>query len=342
MRSLNIKDIAKLAGVGVTTVSRVLNNNPCVSEETRQKIQDIINKNGYIPNNSARNLKRTLSNTIGIIIKGITNPFFSNMIKIIEQQATNHKYTVILHQVDPAASEIDAAIELSMEKRLCGIIFLGGNFNHSCERMKAIKIPYVLSTIAPNTTQGIESFSSVAINDRLEAYKATRYLCGLGHKKIAIITAAKNDNSIGKLRLDGYKDALAENNIAYDDSIVCFTPFFSMESGYASAKKILTEHSDVTAFFCVSDVLAIGACKAAIDSGLCVPNDLSIMGFDGMDMTLYYNPSITTMKQPADQIARDSIFILLDVITNKGVHKHLLFETQLLERNSCCSPKIQK
>lgn len=342
MHSLNIKDIAKLAGVGVTTVSRVLNNNPCVSEETREKIQRIIRENGYIPNNSARNLKRIQSNTIGIIIKGITNPFFTNMIKIIEQQAANHKYTVILHQVDPDASEIDAAIELSMEKRLCGIIFLGGNFNHSSEKMKAITIPYVLSTIAPNETQDIQLFSSVAINDRLEAYKATSYLCKLGHKKIAIITAAKNDNSIGKLRLDGYKDALAEYNIAYDDSIVCFTPFFSMESGYASTQEILQQHTDITAIFCVSDVLAIGACKAAIDLGLCIPEDLSIMGFDGMDMTMYYNPSITTMKQPADQIARDSIFILLDVIANKGHHKHLLFETQLLERNSCGSPKLQK
>lgn len=334
METVTIKDIARLCGVGVSTVSRAINNHPDINEETKTMIMQIIKDHNYIPNNSARNLKRSDADVIAVMIKGITNPFFSKMIKTFEREIKKNKYSFILQRVENREDEIDVAIELVKEKKLKGIVFLGGYFSHPEEKLQQLQVPFVLSTIG--TTQKLDESicSSVSVDDYVESYKMVDYLCKLGHQKIAILAAARDDESIGKLRLNGYIDALKDNGIAVDENLIRFTQDgadgYSMENGYRLAKELLTSNEDFTAIYAISDSTAIGACKAAFDAGKKIPEDYSVAGFDGLDIAHYYNPSITTIKQPVEEMAEETIKILFDVINQRKSAQHRIFQGELV------------
>lgn len=334
METITIKDIASLCGVGVSTVSRAINNHPDINEETKAMIMQVISENNYIPNNSARNLKRTDSNTIAILIKGITNPFFSSMIKTFERKIKEKKYSFILQHVDDRENEIDVAIQLIKEKKLKGIVFLGGHFSHSNEKLAQLKVPFVLSTIG--TTQKLDKTicSSVSVDDFEESYKIVDYLCKLGHSKIAIITASLDDESIGSLRLNGYMSALHDNGIQVEKNLIRFMKdefeSYSIQNGYVVAKELLESGEDFTAIYAISDTLIIGACRAIFDAGKKVPEDYSVAGFDGLDISHYYNPSITTIKQPVEEMAEETIKILFDAIGGKISAQHKTFQGELI------------
>lgn len=338
MDTITIKDVARMCGVGVSTVSRAINNHPDINEETKQKVLQIIKENHYVPNNSARNLKRSVSKTIAVLIKGIDNPFFSGMIKIFEQEIQKKKYSFILHRVDEGEDEVDVAIELVKEKKLKGIIFLGGYFSHSQEKLEQLTVPFVLSTIAITDKMEAGEFSSVSVDDFEESYKMVDYLCGLGHKKIGILAATPYDESIGRLRLEGYKKALEDHGIVpkeewqyfSQEDIECYT----MANGYELMQKVMKSDEGITAVFAVSDSIAIGACKAVFDAGKSVPGDYCVAGFDGLDMAHYYNPTITTIRQPVEEMAHATIKILFDVIRNKSQNQQRIFQAQLIEGQS--------
>lgn len=344
MDSITIKDVARLCGVGVSTVSRAINNHPDINEETKHMILQVIKEHNYIPNNSARNLKRTVSKTIAVLIKGIDNPFFSGMIKIFEEETQKKRYSFILHRVDEDEDEVDVAMELIKEKKLKGIIFLGGFFSHSQEKLDQLGVPFVLSTIAVTGEMGAEALSCVSVDDFQESYKMVDYLCKLGHEKIAILAATPYDESIGKLRLEGYRKALEDHGIMpkedlcfhSSDDIECYT----MANGYRLMKQLMESGQEATAVFAVSDSIAIGACKAVFDHGKNVPDDYSIAGFDGLDMAHYYNPTITTIRQPVEEMAHATIRILFDIIKKKSQNQQLIFQAQLLEGQStkACPP----
>lgn len=334
MDTITIRDIARLCGVGVSTVSRAINNHPDINEETKAMIMKVIKDNNYIPNNSARNLKRTDSNAIAVLIKGITNPFFSNMIKTFEKKIKEKKYSFILQHVDNREDETDVAIELVKEKKLKGIVFLGGHFSHPDEKLRKINVPFILSTIG--TTQKLDKTicSSVSVDDFEESYKMVDYLCKIGHTKIATITAPMDDESIGSLRLNGYLAALKDNGVPVRKNLIRFMKdeleSYSMENGYAVTKELLEENEDFTAIYAICDSLAIGACRAIIESGKKIPEDYSVAGFDGLDISHYYNPSITTIKQPVEEMAEETIRILFDAIDNKTSSQHRIFQGKLV------------
>lgn len=338
MERLTIIDIAKLCGVGVTTVSRAINNHPDINEETKAMVMKVIKENHYVPNNSARNLKRSDSKTIAVLIKGISNPFFSPMIKVFEKEIQRKKYSFILQRVDENQDEIEVAIELEKEKRLKGIVFLGGLFSHSQEKLQQLTVPFVLSTIGMTEEFDLSNYSSVSVDDFNESYKIVDYLCNLGHEKIAVITAPEDDVSIGKLRYEGYKKALSDHGIAYNERLVRRMKedidSYSMENGYAVTKELLESGEEFTAIFTLSDSMAIGACKAIFEAGKRVPEDYSVAGYDGLDISFYYNPSITTIKQPVVEIAEASIKILFDLINKKVNHAHQIFPAELIVRES--------
>lgn len=166
----------------------------------------------------------------------------------------------------------------------------------------------------------------------------TKYLLGQGHKKIAILAAEDSNESVGRLRLSGYIRALKEYGIEADDELICpmkdDIEYYSMENGYVVAEELLKKRKDVTAIFAISDVLAIGACRAIKDMGKRIPQDIAVAGYDGIDMGKYYSPSITTIKQPVDEIARDSILLLFDIISGRQEHQHKVYDAKLLIRES--------
>lgn len=334
MGTITIKDVAKLCGVGVSTVSRAINNHPDINEETKTKIMNVIKESNYIPNNSARNLKRSNSRTIAVLIKGITNPFFSKMIKVIEKETQEKKYTFILHRVEEKQNEVEVALGLAKEKKLRGIIFLGGFFTHSEEELSQLEIPYVLCTVGMNGEWNARDCSFVAVDDFKESYRIVDYLCKIGHKRIAIITTSLDDESIGLIRYQGYLQALKDNGITLDKNLVKSMKYnidtFTMENGYIVMNELLKETTDFTAVYAISDSVAIGACKAILDAGKKVPDDYSVAGFDGLDIATYYNPSITTIRQPVEDIAYAAIQILFDVIKKKSGNQKRIFPGELV------------
>lgn len=333
---MNIKDIARLAGVGVSTVSRVINEHPDVKDETREKILKIIKESNYIPNNSARILKKNNTNNIGVLVKGVFNPFFSEMINIIGNRINEAGYTMILQQNDYATEDdVDNLIAFLKEKRLQGIICLGGNFlNINDESFQFLDIPVVLTSVNTLSKESKSKFSSIGIDNVLAAKASIQYLIDKGHRNIGILLGEKNDVGISGLRLEGYKKALEENNIPYSEENV-FIGDYDYSGAYRVTKEIINNRKDITAIFSISDIMAVGAAKSVIDQGLQVGEDISIMGFDGMDISKYYNPGITTVKQPKKNMANNSIDLLLALLAKKEEHKHIIFETKIIERESC-------
>ena len=333
---MNIKDIARLAGVGVSTVSRVINDHPDVKDETREKILKIIKESNYIPNNSARILKKNNTNNIGVLVKGVFNPFFAEMINIIGNRINEAGYTMILQQNDYATEDdVDNLIAFVKEKRLQGIICLGGNFlNINDESFQFLDIPVVLTSVNTLSKESKSKFSSIGIDNVLAGMASIQYLIDKGHRNIGILLGEKNDVGISGLRLEGYKKALEENNIPYSEENV-FIGDYDYSGAYRVTKEIINNRKDITAIFSISDIMAVGAAKSVIDQGLQVGEDISIMGFDGMDISKYYNPGITTVKQPKKNMANNSIDLLLALLAKKEEHKHIIFETKIIERESC-------
>lgn len=333
---MNIRDIAKIAGVGVSTVSRVINEHPDVKDETREKILKIIKESNYIPNNSARILKKNYTNNIGVLVKGVFNPFFAEMINIIGNRINEAGYTMILQQNDYATEDdVDNLIAFVKEKRLQGIICLGGNFlNINDESFQFLDIPVVLTSVNTISKESKSKFSSIGIDNIVSAKDSTQYLIDKGHRNIAILLGEKNDVGISGLRLEGYRKALEENDIPYSEDNV-FIGDYDYSGAYKVTKEIVNNRKDITAIFSISDIMAVGAAKSVIDQGLQVGEDISIIGFDGMDISKYYNPGITTVKQPKKHMANNSIDLLLALLAKKEEHKHIIFETKIIERESC-------
>jgi LacI family transcriptional regulator, repressor for deo operon, udp, cdd, tsx, nupC, and nupG len=339
MVEITIKDIAQICGVGVSTVSRAINNHPDINPETKALITKTIKEMNYIPNNSARNLKRIDAKSIAVLVKGITNPFFSNMIKIMEEEIKKRKYSLVLHHVDFNEDEVDVALELVKEKRLRGIVFLGGYFSHAEEKLAKLQVPFVLSTIggAPETI-GKHTYSSISVDDFKESYQVVDYLIKIGHKKIAILSAPFSDISIGKLRLDGYLKAHSDNQIPVNKNLICCMHEqhidYSLKNGYDLTNELLARKEDFTAVFAISDNMAIGSCKALFDAGYEVPKDYSVIGYDGIEMGQFYHPALTTMAQPIDIMALETIKQLFKVIDGLEEHQHKVFPATLTIRDS--------
>ncbi|PAB59689.1 LacI family DNA-binding transcriptional regulator [Anaeromicrobium sediminis] len=335
MKALNIKDIAKLAGVGVSTVSRVLNDHPDVKAATREKVLKVIDEVNYIPNNSARNLKRSNSKNIGVLVKGIYNPFFAELVNSIEKRIDEEGYSMILHYNDDVTSDLEGAIQLIKEKKLQGLICLGGDFNDLKEdNLVELNTPLVLSSININDDVDKEKFSSVIIENEKSSYDAVEYLCKLGHEHIGIITTGEGDTNVGQLRHKGYKRALREYDIDPKDDLVEFGDY-SFKSGFEAMNKLLDRNENITAVFAISDIMAIGAAKAILSRGYKIPEDISIIGFDGLEFGEYFHPSITTVKQPREEMGEKSIEILMNLIKGKKEQEHIVLKTELLERESC-------
>ena len=190
MSEITIVEIARRCGVGVSTVSRAINNHSDINPETKKRIMDVIKETGYIPNNSARNLKRTDAKCIAVLVRGITNSFFAPMIEVVEQEVEERKYALVMRHVEAYEDEVDVALELEKEKRLRGIIFLGGSARHSADKIKQLRVPVVFTTVGSDISDDLNrnEYSTVSVDDAKESFKMVEHLISLGHRNIAIMT----------------------------------------------------------------------------------------------------------------------------------------------------------
>lgn len=336
--AITIKDIAALSDVGISTVSRVVNNTGHVSDATKKKVMDVVVKHNYIANSSARNLKITQTKTIALLVKNITNPFFNKMIRVIEREVTLRGYTLLIQNVDNSLDEMDLAIREAQDKNLCGIMLMGGSLSYTREKFVQLNIPCVLITISAGESVDKSLYSSVTINDEQEGFRITDYLISLGHERIGFLYHSNNDNNTpNDQRYRGYLRALEENNIPFDDNLVARN-ILPDESGYTVGftlmKQLYAKNRDITAVFAFADIVAIGAAKAVLTMGLCVPGDMSIVGFDGIEMAEYFHPSLDTAYQPANEMALSSVSALFDMMNGSG-SQHIVYDAVLLKRGSC-------
>lgn len=327
---MNIKDIAKLAGVGISTVSRVLNNRPDVHPETRKLIQDIIEQNNYVPNDNAKQLKQDRSKIIAIIVKGHFNILFLYMIENLQKNIAKYDYAALVHYIEQDGDELEAARYIIGAKKPQGIIFLGANIISFEECFGQIKLPCLISTTSASVLP-FKNLSSVSIDDFLAGYQAIDYLIKQGHRKICVLGV--HNSFLGRLREQGARKRALEAGIR-PEHIHSLHASFSVERSYQVVSESLSKKPPYTAMFAISDYMAIGAIKAIFDKGYVVPDDISVVGLDGIEMAQYYNPSITTFIQPIEVMAQESAEIMIDMIENNRKAVHKLFDLTIREGGS--------
>ena len=327
---MTIKDIASACGVSVSTVSRVLNNRPDVSEEVRQRVLAAVEAKGYIPNNSARDLVRSRSDAIGVIVRGTGNLFFAEMLKTVSREIESKGYTMVLQFIDSAADEVKAGAILEREKKLRGLIFLGGRFDYTPAELALVGVPYVCCSYT-NCFGSLreEDYSSVSIDDFRTAYTAVEELIKLGHRRIAALVPGCSDRSISELRYNGFRAALRDNGIPFDPALLVETDGFEMPETYQGMCELIERGTDFSAVFTLSDTTALAAIKALDDHGRKVPQDCSVIAIDGLRVSQYVTPTLTTMVQPAEAMGRESVQILTEVLEKGAPTRHVRLEATL-------------
>lgn len=326
---MTIKDIARLSGVGVSTVSRVLNDRPDVSEESRRRVLQVIAEYNYLPNNSARSLVRTKSDAVGLVVRGVQNPFYTGIIRAIERDLDAADCTMVMRQIGSCEDEIKCGAMMEREKRLQGIIFLGGRSDYSPADTALLNVPFVCCSYT-NTYGTLDptKYSSVSIADEQEAYRAVMDLAQKGHRRIAALSTDPRDWSIAQLRFSGYARALHDLGLSLEDGEIIRADDFTIESAYRAVTERLKRPADFTAIFAISDDMAIGAMRALRESGRSIPEDCSIIAIDGLTVSEYIYPMLTTLCQPTDEMGAKSVEILMSVI-HGGTHRHLILPTTL-------------
>lgn len=332
---MTIKDIAKLSGVSVTTVSRVLNNHPDVSRENREKVLAVIKQTNFIPNNSARSLVKTTSDNIGVLVRGISNPFYTDIIRAIEERIHARGYTMVMQQIESSDDELALGAMMERDKRLRGIIFLGGRSDYSPENISALNVPFVCCTYGNQYgTLPRDRYSSVSIADENAAYYAIMELYRAGHHRIAALICQPDDQSISQLRYQGYRKALADCGLIADEALRICADTYDIRDAYTAVAKWLETAPDFDALFCISDMMAIGAMRALRENDRSIPGDCSVIAIDGLDITDYTSPRLTTYCQPMKQIGQHSVDILLNLLEGKGEHRQEILLTSLRKGES--------
>lgn len=332
---MTIKDIAKESGYSVGTVSRVLNNVPDVSEAARNTIMEVVNKYHFQLNSNAKHLKKQSHDGIAIIIKGTQNMLFAAIVEQMQGIIKSKGYDCSVYYIEEDANEVEQAVQICVERRPLGILFLGSNLEYFRQRFESITVPCVLVT---NSASGLgyHNLSSVSTDDVAAAKFAVEHLISMGHHRIGILGGKIEMSHAGYARYLGCMQAFEEQQISFDMAHQYEAANFSISAGYYAMERLLEKMPDVTAVFAVSDVMAIGAIRAINDRGMRVPDDISVIGFDGVDIGRYMIPRLTTIRQHRESIVARSVDILLRSIENGEGAKHELEPFHLIPGESVC------
>ena len=330
---MTIKDIARLSECGVATVSRVLNDHPDVSEETRRKVLAVVEEQGFQPNNNAKHLKQQAGTSIVIIVKGIMNMLFADLVEKLQTLLREAGQDTAVYYIDEDADEIAFALQLCRERKPMGVVFLGGDLELFQAGFAPVTVPCVLLT---NTARelGFRNLSSFTIDDGQAARQVVELLYEKGHRNIGLVGGNWSCTQISYRRLTGCRDACLRLGLPFDVDRQCEPCRYSMPEAYAATKVLLERCPDLTAIFAISDVMALGAIRALCDLGKRVPEDISVVGYDGIVIGQYSLPRLTTVRQDTQQLAERGVDALLRSIQRRSPPVHGLVPFHLIQGES--------
>lgn len=337
MKIYTIRDVAQLAGVSVTTVSRVLNHRPDVNAATREKVERVMVECNFVGNANARSLKQLDGDVAALILRGRSNPFLSGLAETMLQFAREADVSFLMESIDEKDDEFQTALRLMHEKRARGFIFIGSRLDERLEVLRGQDVPMVFATVNA-VNAGLPRAASVSIDDRRMGREAMEMLIRAGHTKIAIFGGSRNQGDGLADRYIGAREACEQAGVPFDETRYVETRF-SLEDAYNAARNFFATRSDTTAVFAMSDMVAMGVIRALRDINRRVPEDVSVVGFDGVEMGKYFIPSLSTIVQPQEEIARQSVDVLLDMMEKDGSARHLTVMAAPLLRESIASPR---
>jgi len=325
--SVSIKDIAKAANVSPSTVSRALSDHPRISLGTKERIRRLAAEMDYSPSAVARSLVTQRTSIIGLAVAWVSDPFLAQVVRGIEDTALEHGYTVILSSFYGELDREREALSTFRERRVDGIIVKSSCLDAD---HRSLLTQFGLPIVFINCPEYIHSVST----DNLHGGRlATEYLLDLGHSRIGYI-AAERGGRTSLDRLEAYKEALQGKEIAFDPDLV------ALEDGYAGGgkeaiKRLLALPSPPTAVFCYNDLTAIGAVWAVREAGLQVPDDISLVGFDDIELAAYVYPPLTTVRQPAYELGHRAMEMVLALMADGQKATSVMLKGELVVRQSC-------
>lgn len=330
---ITIVDIAKESGYSVSTVSRALNNQKDVSETAKRKIMEVVEAHNFVPNNNAKHLKQGATKNIIMIVKGTSNMLFANIIEEIQTIIADTTYSLRVYYIDEEGNEVEEAVRLCRERKPLGVLFLGGNPQFFEEAFEQVMVPSVLVTNRGDMLN-FENLSSIATDDEKASEEAINYLLCQGHYNIGIIGGDRYVSRTVKQRFMGCLRSFEKHGLEFDAENNFERARFSFDSAYKAMRRLLEKEIPITAVFAMSDTMAVGAIRAIYDAGKRVPEDISVMGFDGMSLAEFYNPKIATIRQGYKQMAERSTKVLLGMIDSGEPASHEIIPFELIEGES--------
>lgn len=325
-----IKDVARLAGVSPSTVSRALSNRVFVEEETRQKVLKAVTELDYHPNIIARGLKKGKTYILGFMVPDINSLFYPMIMNAIERYASQKGYSLILMNNDESLEREKQALQSIASRGVDGILCM--SVDDEISHLEAFQSEHKIPVVLVNRVAG-KNMSSVSIDDEHGGYLMTKYLLDHGHTRIAGMFGDFGKNRF-RARYNGCKKAMEEFGVE-DYKKYFIYDVNSVEEAYRRTREVLMSDNRPTAFFATMDILAIGIYSGIYDCGLRIPEDISVVGFDNIFMAQYMNPGLTTYNSSIDSMAKSSVDLLLKQIDEPGSsNEHILQKGTLSERRS--------
>src|SRR6266704_3366298 len=335
-QEVSIEDIARVAGVSHSTVSRALRDSSLTSVGMRERIQELAREMGYTPNAIAQSLLTRQTSTIGLVVTSISDPFWGDVMKGVEEVARAAGFSVFLSASHNDPDQEMAIIETFHRRRVDGILIAASRItNNNNKRLNSFRVPTVL--INSQTESEATLLHWVSVDDRKGAQLAVEHLLQLGHRSIGYLGLSSRPRS-NQQRLLGYQSTLAAAGVPYSDAWVVITPGeeASHEEDVAAGQTSLPRLLDagVTAIFCYNDMTAIGVLIACRRQGVAVPGELSVIGFDDIKMASYVTPPLTTVQQLEVQLGRLGTQVMMDLLNNRPGRNHILLPTLMLRSST--------
>jgi len=327
----NNKEVARLAKVSTATVSRVVNNYPHINESTRKRVLKVMRQLNYQPNRVARRLRMKRTQTIGLIVADITNPYYAEMIQSIEEIAYTHQYGMLLSNTNEDPEKEKRYVDLLLNEQVAGIIISPVDEDYEFSELQLAQNTPVVAIDRRLRRMAVDT---VLVKNEQGAREATEYLIRLGHRRIGLI-AGPTRLTPARERQTGYEKALREHGLKVDKDLIKVGNFKQV-SGYAQAVELLTMPNPPTAIFVTNNLMTLGALNAIHDKGFKIPDDISILGFDDLSWAPSLNPPLTAVAQPTYELGRNAAELLFRKISNRdGTPVEINLPPTLIVRKSC-------